>query len=70
LFYSLAVAIKLNLSLQGRKCNVGISSLYEAAAVLNKHHSEWSEWILQQLMEGTNHTDQPFAVCRVRCVRS
>lgn len=51
LFFSLAVAIKLNLSLQGRKCNVGIASLYESAAVLNKHHSEWSEWILQQLME-------------------
>jgi chromosome segregation ATPase len=49
LFFSLAVAIKLNLSLQGRKCNVSITALYEIASGLQKHHSEWSQWIFEQL---------------------
>jgi len=49
-FFALAVAIKLNLSLKGQKCNQSIMSVYQTMQENNVNYSEWSDWIPKQFV--------------------
>jgi hypothetical protein len=52
LFYSLAVGIKLHLSMQGVQCTQSTTSLYEDATRDMIPTSAWNSWIYNRL----NHT--------------
>jgi len=52
LFYSLAVAIKLNMSLRGTHCTQNITKLFDLATEKNIPRSTWNRWIHQQLEKG------------------
>ncbi len=52
LFFSIAVGIKLNLSMQGRSSNKNIISLYEQAVAAQVPKSEWNVWLHKQFEKG------------------
>lgn len=64
LFFSLAVAIKLNLALQGRRCNLSVMNLYERAVQERVHYSEWQEWIPAKFAEESVVEPLPFSATR------
>ena len=49
LFHSMAIAIKLNLSMRGVFCNQNIMSLYEIVQQKGIPHKEWNKWLHDRL---------------------
>jgi len=52
LFFALAVAIKLNLTIEGKQCNKSVIAIYEAACQQNISYNKWQDWIPSQLIGG------------------
>lgn len=50
LFYNLAVALKLNLTLQGHSCSTGVASLYDKMRQKNVPYTQWNQWIYDEFL--------------------
>lgn len=49
-FYSLAISAKLNLSMQGRYCNVDASRLFDEV-VDSIPFKQWHSWLTQRMLD-------------------
>jgi hypothetical protein len=49
-FYSLAISAKLNLSMQGRYCNVDASRLFDEVAD-RVPFKQWHSWLTQRMLD-------------------